>query len=116
MYTVKNASIKHMGENTLSFSRHMIELNEFKNEIKNETELNEQLNQKAVYFDLFGIYMICYSIETANLINYSILVIGIMLLLQSFFSEGVLSIFDRLLSIFCLFSNENSKDDKIRPK
>ncbi|KAF0982578.1 hypothetical protein FDP41_011508 [Naegleria fowleri] len=90
--------IQHMGDNVQGFVSHFAS-----SKFEAKQMAAEKNIQKFVYFDVFGLFFATYSMETAKLMNISILVVAATLLGFSIFSKGIYSLFDRLVSLFFLF-------------
>lgn len=70
--------IQHTGSNILALLNAFLDLD----------NLNDAISEnpnKAVYFDLFGFFMVCYSMETAFYLNISILVISALAIVNTLF-------------------------------
>ncbi|KAG2393919.1 hypothetical protein C9374_003683 [Naegleria lovaniensis] len=94
----ESGGIQHMGDNVQSFVSH------FASAHFDEKEMTKEANiQRFVYFDVFGLFFATYGMETAKVMNISILVLAATVLAFSMFSRGVYSLFDRLVSLLFLF-------------
>lgn len=70
--------ILHTGNNILALLQSLIEQENLK-------KIISESNEQAVFFDVFGLFMICYSVTTAVFINYIALLFSIYVIIDIFF-------------------------------
>ncbi|KAK7578084.1 hypothetical protein V9T40_010289 [Parthenolecanium corni] len=79
MSHVSEHVIQHTGSNILALINAFIDFDNLDDAIKENPN-------KAIYFDFFGFFMVCYSMETAFSLNIFVLLISVLAILNTLFS------------------------------
>lgn len=79
MFHVSEHVIQHTGSNILALVNAFMDID----------NLNDAITEnpnKAIYFDLFGFIMVCYSMETAFYLNIFVLLMSVLAILNTIFN------------------------------
>ncbi|XP_058749744.1 uncharacterized protein LOC131622723 [Vicia villosa] len=85
---LKKGSLQHLGENMLAFLLHVGASSHFPEHSSTESK-EDMSNNKAIYFDILGTYMVVYRQKFANLLHNSVIMQSLLIWVTSLFMGGM---------------------------